>query len=515
MTDLFISYSRRDKAFVQRLHQALMAYQFDVWVDWEDIPLTADWWQEIKAGIEAADNFLFVISPDSVASKVCGQEIDHAAENQKRLVPIMFRDGFNHDQVRPVIGKHNWLFFRETDNFDASVQALVNALNTDLEYVKFHTRLLVRAQEWEKKGRRNDYLLRGKDLEESTTWLEGASLKEPQPTDLQRAYIRQSRQAELMRQRQEKRRLQIFAGVVSALAISAIAAAILAVMKRQEAIAQREIAYQQSKIAFAHQLAVEADQDVQGQILSLKDMRLEVKETILAFGLAALPPEVAERLAAENPRLISFSPSRTFIVIITADYALRAWNLNTGEVVLDTKSDSRTVDVGFSPDETLVTAANENGTLRIWRVNPQKYELAGSLRAHEAGLTDTAFSPDGKYLVTASWDGTARIWDLDNILVLKGQQSGILYHPAAVTAVTFSPDGQHILTGSEDAFLRVWSRDAKVVLCIAHQNPISLLRFDVDGSNVGSVSGDTLVRIWPWANLLNRPSEFADTRSGC
>ncbi|MGD1857163.1 MAG: toll/interleukin-1 receptor domain-containing protein [Leptolyngbyaceae cyanobacterium] len=81
MTDVFISYSRKDKAFVQVLNQALTNSKYDAWVDWENIPLTADWWEEIKAGIEAADTVIFVIRPASNATKVCGLEIDHAAEN--------------------------------------------------------------------------------------------------------------------------------------------------------------------------------------------------------------------------------------------------------------------------------------------------------------------------------------------------------------------------------------------------------------------------------------------------
>lgn len=91
MTDVFISYSRKDKAFVQVLNQALIESKYDAWIDWENIPLTADWWAEIEAGIEAADTFIFVISPDSIASQVCGQEIDHAVANNKRLMPIVRR----------------------------------------------------------------------------------------------------------------------------------------------------------------------------------------------------------------------------------------------------------------------------------------------------------------------------------------------------------------------------------------------------------------------------------------
>ena len=39
MTDVFISYSRKDGDFARRLTNALTASGRDVWVDWEDIPL--------------------------------------------------------------------------------------------------------------------------------------------------------------------------------------------------------------------------------------------------------------------------------------------------------------------------------------------------------------------------------------------------------------------------------------------------------------------------------------------
>jgi TIR domain len=48
MTDVFISYSRKDKAFVQQLFQALRDNKRDVWVDWEDIPLASEWLTEIS-----------------------------------------------------------------------------------------------------------------------------------------------------------------------------------------------------------------------------------------------------------------------------------------------------------------------------------------------------------------------------------------------------------------------------------------------------------------------------------
>src|SRR6185436_10685672 len=89
VSDVMISYSRRNKVFVQQLNQALQADGLQVWVDWEDILPTADWWAEIQAGIEAAHTFVFVITPASAQSEVCAREIEHAVQQHKRIIPIL------------------------------------------------------------------------------------------------------------------------------------------------------------------------------------------------------------------------------------------------------------------------------------------------------------------------------------------------------------------------------------------------------------------------------------------
>ncbi|MEL6271460.1 MAG: toll/interleukin-1 receptor domain-containing protein, partial [Chloroflexota bacterium] len=90
--DIFVSYSRKDKPFVERLVKAFQDAGRDVWVDWEDIPLTAEWREEIRKGIEEADNFLIVISPDAMRSEVIlNTEIAHAVKHNKRFVPVLHR----------------------------------------------------------------------------------------------------------------------------------------------------------------------------------------------------------------------------------------------------------------------------------------------------------------------------------------------------------------------------------------------------------------------------------------
>src|SRR5262245_3577322 len=89
MADVFISYSRHNKDFAQNIFEKLEATMRDAWIDWEGIPLSSDWWREIQDGIEAADSFVFIMSPESLASPVCALEVAHAVACRKRIVPVV------------------------------------------------------------------------------------------------------------------------------------------------------------------------------------------------------------------------------------------------------------------------------------------------------------------------------------------------------------------------------------------------------------------------------------------
>src|SRR5512134_3236894 len=89
---VFLSYSRTDGAFARQLFEALEARGVGAWVDWEGIRPSAEWWREVCAAIESVDAFLFVMSPASLASKVCADEINHAVRHHKRLIPVICHD---------------------------------------------------------------------------------------------------------------------------------------------------------------------------------------------------------------------------------------------------------------------------------------------------------------------------------------------------------------------------------------------------------------------------------------
>lgn len=198
MSDVMISYSRRDKTFAQQLETQLRQSGREIWIDWEDIAPTADWWDEIRAGIEAAHTIVFILSPNSVRSEVCWREVQHAADHNKRIVPVvleMVTDPKDRARIHPALAAANWILFTDPNNHDKAFDTLIRALETDLSYTRFHTRLLVRAREWDAQNRSTSFMLRGEDLKLAEKWLDTATGMEPAPTTLQRDYILESRKA--------------------------------------------------------------------------------------------------------------------------------------------------------------------------------------------------------------------------------------------------------------------------------------------------------------------------------
>ena len=205
MIDVFISYSRRDTAFVRQLHDALVKRGLQVWVDLADIDYSTQWWQEICTAIDGAQNIVFVISPDSLTSEYCHKELTRARSANKRLIPLLRREvdgrAINDalfDKPWEDEARENWrqidatqyLPVRDTDDFDAALAALQRILNIDHESVRMHTRLGMRTAEWQASPD-DSLLLRGRDLEAAQDWLSGEPA--PAPTDAQRAYIAASR----------------------------------------------------------------------------------------------------------------------------------------------------------------------------------------------------------------------------------------------------------------------------------------------------------------------------------
>lgn len=195
-TKVFISYSRKDMAFADRLEATLKALGFEVLIDREEIYAFEDWWNRIEALIGGADTVVFVLSPDAVESDVALREIAHAASLNKRFAPIVCRrveDG----AVPEMLRRLNFIFFDEPNSFDARAAQLSEALQTDIGWIRKHTEYGERAREWTENERAAGLLLRPPSLDQAETWLGLRPTGAPAPTTETEQYLAESRRADV------------------------------------------------------------------------------------------------------------------------------------------------------------------------------------------------------------------------------------------------------------------------------------------------------------------------------
>ena len=179
--EIFISYSRKDMAFADRLETALKVRGFEPLIDRTEIYAFEDWWKRIEALIGRADTVVFVLSPDAVSSDVALKEVAHAASINKRFAPIVCRrvdDG----AVPEALRRLNFIFFEDPARFEASADQLAEALQTDIGWVRQHTENGEAARRWAAAGRSGGLLLRSPVLEEAERWIASRPRGAPEPT---------------------------------------------------------------------------------------------------------------------------------------------------------------------------------------------------------------------------------------------------------------------------------------------------------------------------------------------
>lgn len=193
-TRVFISYSRKDQEFADRLEHALKARGLVPLIDRSEIGPFEDWWKRIESLILQADTMVFVISPDSVASPVCQQEVSFAVSLNKRLAPVVHRRT-DDASIPKDLAQLNYLFF-DAGDFEAKVEALHGALTSDIDWVRKHTELAALARRWDtgKRRRPRGLLLRSPDLEGAERWIASRPHGAPLPTEATQAFIARSRQ---------------------------------------------------------------------------------------------------------------------------------------------------------------------------------------------------------------------------------------------------------------------------------------------------------------------------------
>ncbi len=476
---MFLSYSRRDSEFVRRLAAALEDRGKDVWVDVEGVRDAEVFPEALRRAVESSDAFVFVITPDSVRSAFCEEEVEHAAELNKRIVPLA-RKPVDDDEVAPAVRFRNWIPATD-DDFEQTIERLVAALDTDLDWDRQHSRLTVKALEWEQSKRDRSFLLRGADLAAAEEWLAGGAGKDPGPTALESEYVLGARGAAARRQRNL---------VAASLVVAAVSVALLvfALISRSNAIQARDKARAQAVTSDAERVGAQALVEkkldlamlyavlgvkLQNRLQTRSDLLAEVQNNPFAIRYIQASHDQITSLAVNSRGLLAMSDSAG--VVRFED--MSRWSPSGKPVTLGGSIPNEAM--AFSPSgDTLVviseTGAPEGG-IQVGRTNlytvdiaTRRVRLLGSWRGAFSSVpypsASLAYDPSGRHLAlsisTAAPDGSVQG---DTLRLLDPSTGRVIWqrrYPLRAgqleARVEFAPDGA-LLTSAQQGDTLLWN----------------------------------------------------------
>jgi len=127
MSHIFISYSRKDSEFVDRLIQALELYGFPTWKDVTAISGGDVWKATISRAVRECDAFLVVLSPQSANSENVSKELAVATKHARRVLPVMYQACRIPDKMEYDLAELHWEDFVEAE-FDEALEKLIHTL---------------------------------------------------------------------------------------------------------------------------------------------------------------------------------------------------------------------------------------------------------------------------------------------------------------------------------------------------------------------------------------------------
>jgi WD40 repeat protein len=206
-------------------------------------------------------------------------------------------------------------------------------------------------------------------------------------------------------------------------------------------------------------------------------------------GKPVFPPFVLNTAAVRS----TISPDLKTLISVTVQGTVHFWSLPDCQPrPVEGRHKGVVWTARLSGNGSLLATASGDQTTRIWDVASGK--VLHEFRSEKA-VYNAVFSPDGRRVVIGSADRTARILDLDS----GRQVSETMRHAGGVWFIQFSPDGRLVLTGDDSGAARLWDAQSGLPLSNWFRSGISLkcALFSPDGRHIITSSRDRTVKLWP------------------
>lgn len=511
-TKVFLSYSRRDAATLQRIADALISHpefqpDFDKAEhdpDKVSAGISADepWWQRLEQMIAGAEAMVFLVSPHSAASKVCDEEIAYAQRVGKRIIPVL-SDTIDFAKLPPKLSALNIAidFTEAGPGFDEAMSHLVRALSVNAAWLREGRRYTERAAEWERKGRPKGGLLPTGAFEEAEAWAARRPKNEPEPGELFTAWIAASRaniQEQLARERRQIRRARIWQGAAALILVGGFAALAYAgwfLVSEQRAFAKSK----SLMLARTAERFAEAGDHRRALVLSILASRESALSpaTLEAWEIySSSVRSMKQALALSHESIVfgaAFSNDETRILTWSGDNTARIWDADTGaQIGSGLQHNGFMSGAAFSQDDSRILTWSGDGTARIW--NADTGVQNGPTFQHKRAISRAVFSNNESRVLTSSWDHTAQVWNAGT-----GARIGPAFqHRLALYGAAFSKDETRILTWSADSTARIWdvATGAQIGPAFQHKDHVLGAAFSKDETRILTWSKDGTARLW-------------------
>jgi WD40 repeat protein len=236
--------------------------------------------------------------------------------------------------------------------------------------------------------------------------------------------------------------------------------------------------------------------------------------SILAVGEGSGDVRLWDTGSGVQTGLIEGGENTMFDVTFTPDGAMLAaadgayvwiWDAATGEnlAVLGGAEDFVS-GVAISPDGRSIAATSWDGVVRVWN-----FESAASIaeryrldHGENQGAYGIAFSPDGSLLASGG-DGKIYLWDAASgteraTFTLDLRSDG---YPAVVWDLDFNLDGSLVAAAVDEngpSSVLLWDIEAgrEMVKLAGHQDAVTSVEFNADGTLLASAGADGTARLW-------------------